>query len=236
MQPADRILLFVALAAFAHHHLDARLRWLAVTAIALRLVSLVINFTVGESANFPPRHVVAIGPAAGRAGGDGRRHSQSVASRRSRRGVPADAVLPAARCMHGGKVDACRRARRRQPHVLHGGEPDAGCPRLLAGRERAEHGQSLRARRRRRHGLRAQRRSASRQAARRRAERARARGRPGRGRCQSRHVDARHRSRQRGREQETARAVRLCARRAVSPARSSCSGFTPTTVPRFATA
>jgi len=45
-------LLFVALAGFAHHHLDARLRWLAVTAIALRLVSLVINFTVGESATF----------------------------------------------------------------------------------------------------------------------------------------------------------------------------------------
>jgi two-component system sensor kinase FixL len=44
--------LFVALAGFAHHYLDARLRWLAVTAIALRLVSLVINFTVGESGNF----------------------------------------------------------------------------------------------------------------------------------------------------------------------------------------
>jgi len=46
------VLLLVALAGFAHHYLDARLRWLAVTAIALRLVSLVINFTVGESGNF----------------------------------------------------------------------------------------------------------------------------------------------------------------------------------------
>jgi len=45
-------LLLVALAGFAHHYLDARLRWLAVTAIALRLVSLVINFAVGESGNF----------------------------------------------------------------------------------------------------------------------------------------------------------------------------------------
>jgi len=45
-------LLLVALAAFAHHYLDARLRWLAVTAIVLRLVSLVINFSVGESASF----------------------------------------------------------------------------------------------------------------------------------------------------------------------------------------
>src|SRR5204862_361342 len=45
-------LLLVALAGFAHHYLDARLRWLAVTAIALRLVSLVINFSVGESGNF----------------------------------------------------------------------------------------------------------------------------------------------------------------------------------------
>jgi two-component system sensor kinase FixL len=44
--------LLVALAGFAHHYLDARLRWLAVTAIALRLVSLVINFSVGESGNF----------------------------------------------------------------------------------------------------------------------------------------------------------------------------------------
>jgi PAS domain S-box-containing protein len=45
-------LLLVALAGFAHHYLDARLPWLAVTAIALRLVSLVINFTMGESGNF----------------------------------------------------------------------------------------------------------------------------------------------------------------------------------------
>jgi len=45
-------LLLVALAGFAHHYLDARLRWLAVTAISLRLVSLAINFTVGESGNF----------------------------------------------------------------------------------------------------------------------------------------------------------------------------------------
>ena len=42
----------VALAGFAYHYLDAGLRWLAVTAIALRLVSLVINFTVGESLSF----------------------------------------------------------------------------------------------------------------------------------------------------------------------------------------
>ena len=44
--------LLVALAGFAHHYLDAGLRWLAITAIALRLVSLVINFSVGESGNF----------------------------------------------------------------------------------------------------------------------------------------------------------------------------------------
>ncbi|HSC63282.1 MAG TPA: ATP-binding protein [Caldimonas sp.] len=45
-------LLMVALAAFAYHYLDAGLRWLAGTAIALRLVSLVIDFTVGDSLNF----------------------------------------------------------------------------------------------------------------------------------------------------------------------------------------
>jgi len=45
-------LLLIALAGFAHHYLDARLRWLAVTAIVLRLVSLAINFSVGESGNF----------------------------------------------------------------------------------------------------------------------------------------------------------------------------------------
>ena len=45
-------LLMVSLAAFAYHYLDARLRWLAITAIALRLVSLVLNFTVGDALNF----------------------------------------------------------------------------------------------------------------------------------------------------------------------------------------
>jgi len=45
-------LLMVALAAFAYHYLDAGLRWMAVTAIGLRLVSLVINFTVGADLHF----------------------------------------------------------------------------------------------------------------------------------------------------------------------------------------
>ena len=45
-------LLLLALAGFAHHYLDAGLRWLAITAISLRMLSLVINFAVGESGNF----------------------------------------------------------------------------------------------------------------------------------------------------------------------------------------
>ena len=46
------VVLMVALAGFAFHYLDAGRRWLAATAIGLRLVSLVINFTVGENLNW----------------------------------------------------------------------------------------------------------------------------------------------------------------------------------------
>src|SRR5205085_9174144 len=42
----------VALAGFAFHYLGAGRRWLAATAIGLRLVSLAINFSVGESLNW----------------------------------------------------------------------------------------------------------------------------------------------------------------------------------------
>ena len=169
-----------------------------------------------------PHRVVARGSAAGRAGLDGRRRSQSLAGDRSVRRLSADAVL---HCRIGARVAArstrrCR-AGRRQPHVLHGGEPGPGLRRVVVGRRGAEHRQSLRPRRRRRHGLRAQRRPAARQAARRRAERARARGGPGRRRGQSRHLDERHRPRQRAGEQEVARAVRLCVRR---PARRRAAG------------
>jgi hypothetical protein len=41
-----------ALAGFAFHYFDAGRRWLAATAIGLRLVSLVINFTVGDNLNW----------------------------------------------------------------------------------------------------------------------------------------------------------------------------------------
>ena len=100
-----------------------------------------------------------------------------MASDRADRRLPADAVLHR---RIGARLAARstrrRRAGRRQPHVLHGGEPGPGLRRFLGGRRSGEHRQSLRPRRRRRHGLRAQRRPAARQAARRRAERARARG------------------------------------------------------------
>ncbi len=45
-------LLMVALAGFAFHYLGAGRRWLAATAIGLRLVSLAVNFTVGENLNW----------------------------------------------------------------------------------------------------------------------------------------------------------------------------------------
>jgi len=46
------VLLMAALAGFAFYYLDAGRRWLAAVAIGLRLVSLVINFTVGENLNW----------------------------------------------------------------------------------------------------------------------------------------------------------------------------------------
>jgi PAS domain S-box-containing protein len=46
------VVLMVALAGFAFHYLGAGRRWLAATAIGLRLVSLVINFTVGDNLNW----------------------------------------------------------------------------------------------------------------------------------------------------------------------------------------
>jgi len=46
------LLLLVGLAGFANHYLHARRRWLAYTAIGLRLVALVINFSVGQSLNY----------------------------------------------------------------------------------------------------------------------------------------------------------------------------------------
>jgi PAS domain S-box-containing protein len=46
------LLLLVGLAGFSYHYLKAGRRWLAVAAIGLRLVALVINFSVGESLNF----------------------------------------------------------------------------------------------------------------------------------------------------------------------------------------
>jgi two-component system, LuxR family, sensor kinase FixL len=45
------LVLMIALAGFAFHYLGGR-RWLAATAIGLRLVSLVVNFTVGENLNW----------------------------------------------------------------------------------------------------------------------------------------------------------------------------------------
>ena len=108
------------------------LRWLAVTAIALRLVSLVINFTVGESGNF--LHVTSLRsvPLLGEQVVDGRRRAQSLAGDRSARRLPADAVLHR---RIGARVAARstrrRRAGRRQPHVLHGWRASAGpssCP------------------------------------------------------------------------------------------------------------
>ena len=48
--------LMVALAGFAFHYLDAGRRWLAATAIGLRLISLVVNFTVGENLNWLEIH------------------------------------------------------------------------------------------------------------------------------------------------------------------------------------
>ena len=45
-------LLLVALAGFAFHYLDAGRRWLAATAIGMRLVSLVLNFATGQNLNW----------------------------------------------------------------------------------------------------------------------------------------------------------------------------------------
>jgi two-component system sensor kinase FixL len=44
--------LLVGLSGFAYHYLDAGRRWLAITAIGMRLVSLAINFSVGETLNW----------------------------------------------------------------------------------------------------------------------------------------------------------------------------------------
>ena len=46
------LLLLVGLVGFANHYLHAGRRWLAYLAIGLRLVALVINFSVGQSLNF----------------------------------------------------------------------------------------------------------------------------------------------------------------------------------------
>ena len=46
------LLLLVGLAGFAYHYLEAGRRWLAYAAIGLRLVALVINFSVGQSLNY----------------------------------------------------------------------------------------------------------------------------------------------------------------------------------------
>jgi len=46
------VFLLLALAAFAYHYLDAGWRWLAIGGIALRLVSLVLNFTTGVNLNY----------------------------------------------------------------------------------------------------------------------------------------------------------------------------------------
>jgi len=45
-------LLIIALVGFAYNYLQAGRRWLAIAAIGLRAISLVINFTVGQSLNF----------------------------------------------------------------------------------------------------------------------------------------------------------------------------------------
>jgi hypothetical protein len=50
------VVLMVALAGFAFHYLDAGRRWLAATAIGLRMVSLFINFAVGENLNWLEVH------------------------------------------------------------------------------------------------------------------------------------------------------------------------------------
>ena len=52
------VLLMAALAGFAFHYLDAGRHWLAAIAIGLRLVSLVINFTVGENLNWIEVHAL----------------------------------------------------------------------------------------------------------------------------------------------------------------------------------
>jgi two-component system sensor kinase FixL len=50
--------LMVALAGFAFHYLGAGRRWLAGAAIGLRLLSLVINFTVGQNLNWLEVHAL----------------------------------------------------------------------------------------------------------------------------------------------------------------------------------
>src|SRR5690348_9902520 len=44
--------LLAALAAFAHYYLDAGWRALAIVAVGVRLISLVLDFTIGANLNF----------------------------------------------------------------------------------------------------------------------------------------------------------------------------------------
>ena len=225
-------LLMVALAGFAYHYLEAGLRWLAVTAIGLRLVSLVVNFTVGESLEF--LHVTSLRSAALL----GEQVATAAGVRNPWQAIGQigvflnDAVL---HCRFGARVAARSACRRRC--LSAAASPSSWwrawlrpCVMLLAGRQPAQHRQRLFAlRRRRRHRLRAERRPVARQAARRRAQRA--------GRARSSWQPTRPifgtwtrdnlRDSLLG-EQEIARAVRIRARGASQRRAVARSGFMPT--------
>ena len=79
----------IALAGFAFHYLDAGRRWLAATAIGLRLVSLVINFTVGENLNWLEVQIPARCRVPRRRGPGSGRREQPLDGGRSARHVPA---------------------------------------------------------------------------------------------------------------------------------------------------
>jgi hypothetical protein len=112
-------ILVVALAGFAYHYLDVGLRWLAISGIGLRLVSLVLNFTTGVNLNYlevtrlrpPPVRRRSVDGRGRSQSGDGDRPARHRAAGDLLRGVGGDCL--AARPTRGGRL------RRRQPHLRH---------------------------------------------------------------------------------------------------------------------
>jgi PAS domain S-box-containing protein len=113
--------LLVALAGFTFHYLESGRRWLAVAAIGLRLVSLAIDFTVGENLNW--YEVRSLGELSFL--GDTVRVPVGVPNPwmavGQARGPPARDLHPRrrGRRVAARPADRRRRCRRRHPHPAH---------------------------------------------------------------------------------------------------------------------